>query len=101
VYVLYVLLMILETQRLYTQAQLITRQCNKDFKLPGTNVTVEKGTLVAVGIPGLHADPRYYPDPDKFDPERFTDEEKAKRPNYTYLPFGDGPRFCIGKYNLN
>lgn len=46
---------------------------------------------------GLHHDPEYYPNPEKFDPERFSEENKSKRPAYTYLPFGDGPRICIGK----
>ena len=51
-----------------------------------------------VGIPtfGFHRDPNYYPDPDKFDPERFSDENKEYIRPYTYMPFGTGPRNCIG-----
>ncbi|XP_050528367.1 cytochrome P450 6k1-like [Daktulosphaira vitifoliae] len=45
----------------------------------------------------LHMDSKYYPEPLKFDPDRFSDEEKAGRTSGTYLPFGDGPRVCIGK----
>jgi len=46
----------------------------------------------------LHHDPAYYPNPELFDPLRFTEDNKASRPNGTFLPFGDGPRICIGKY---
>jgi cytochrome P450 family 6 len=58
---------------------------------------VEKGILTIVPTLGLHHDPKYYPDPERFDPERFSEEEKAKRHPYVYLPFGEGPRICIGK----
>jgi len=46
----------------------------------------------------MHYDTKYYTDPEKFIPERFSAEEKAKRPSGIYLPFGDGPRICIGTY---
>jgi cytochrome P450 family 6 len=59
-------------------------------------VVVEKGTQVYVSILGMHRDPEYYPDPEKFDPERFNDDNKKSRLSFTYLPFGDGPRNCIG-----
>lgn len=61
-------------------------------------MTIEKGTAVVIPTYGLQTDPQYYPDPEKFDPERFSKEEIAKRHPYTYLPFGEGPRNCIGKY---
>ncbi|XP_011864461.1 PREDICTED: cytochrome P450 6j1-like isoform X1 [Vollenhovia emeryi] len=44
----------------------------------------------------MHYDPEYFPDPHKFDPERFTEENKRNRPTNVYFPFGDGPRVCIG-----
>jgi len=61
---------------------------------------VEKGTQIFVPTLGLHHDPKYYPDPERFDPERFNEEEKKKRPHFSYLPFGEGPRICIGKCHL-
>lgn len=46
---------------------------------------------------GIHLDPEFYPDPERFDPERFTPENKATRPDIAWMPFGDGPRQCLGK----
>jgi cytochrome P450 family 9 len=51
---------------------------------------------VVVPIRSLHYDPRYFSDPDRFDPERFSDENKGKIVPGSYLPFGIGPRNCIG-----
>jgi cytochrome P450 len=59
---------------------------------------VEKGTQILIPVMALQNDPKYYPDPEKFDPERFNEEEKKKRPPCTYLPFGEGPRICIGRF---
>ncbi|XP_060525154.1 probable cytochrome P450 6a13 [Cylas formicarius] len=87
---------ILETLRKYPALPVIIRACNKTYKIPGTDFEIEKGTLVNIPIVGVHMDEEYYPEPEKFDPERFSEENKSKRPNFTYLPFGEGPRMCIG-----
>ncbi|CAH1159589.1 unnamed protein product [Phaedon cochleariae] len=72
------------------------RVCNKDFNIPGTEVVIEKGTRIHIPFQAIHRDPEYYPDPEKFDPERFNEENKAKRHPFAFLPFGEGPRICIG-----
>ena len=46
----------------------------------------------------IHRDPKIYPDPEVFDPERFNEENINSRHSSLFLPFGDGPRNCIGKF---
>nr|AVL92866.1 CYP450 [Locusta migratoria] len=85
-----------ETLRKYPPLPVLNRDCMEDYKIPDSDVTLEKGTGIIISLLGLHYDPDIFPDPDRFDPERFSEQEKAKRSPYVYLPFGDGPRICIG-----
>lgn len=57
-----------------------------------TKILLQPNDMVWFSIYGLHRDPEYYPDPDRFDPERFSDENKRNIRPGTYLPFGIGPR---------
>lgn len=68
----------------------------KDYKIPGTDLVLEKDTITFVPVIGIHYDPDIYPEPEKFDPERFTEENKKQRHPMAHLPFGDGPRNCLG-----
>jgi cytochrome P450 len=68
----------------------------KDYKIPGTDFVIKKDEGVVIPILGLHRDEKYWPEPDKFIPERFSPENKSKINQYAYLPFGQGPRNCIG-----
>ncbi|GJQ73206.1 Cyp6a9 [Trypoxylus dichotomus] len=85
-----------ETLRKYPPIAVISRICTETYQVPNSNVTLDKGTLVGISVLGLHRDPEYYPEPEKFDPDRFSDENKGKIVPGTYIPFGDGPRVCIG-----
>ncbi|XP_011150775.1 cytochrome P450 9e2 [Harpegnathos saltator] len=91
-----------ETLRMYPLAIMWDRECIKDFELPPT-VTgakpfiLKKGQSVWVPVYGLHHDPKYFKDPEKFNPDRFVGEQKKHTLNTgVYLPFGLGPRMCIG-----
>ena len=86
---------------MYPPAVWLDRRCVKDYTLPTEPpFTLKPGDLVWVPVYALHHDPDYFPDPEKFDPERFSDENRGNIKNCTYLPFGSGPRNCIGNaYN--
>ncbi|XP_048513690.1 cytochrome P450 6a2-like [Athalia rosae] len=86
-----------ETLRKYPSLPTLNRECTKDIVLPVNGLRVTKGTSVIIPVFGLHRDPDTWPDPDKFDPERFSEESIAARHQYSYLAFGEGPRNCIGK----
>ena len=84
-----------ETLRLYPPVLRVERQSTKEYTVPDTNVTLPCGTIVQMPIFALHRDPDHFPDPLRFDPDRFLPEEKEKRHPCAYMPFGSGPRNCI------
>ncbi|KAK9710333.1 Cytochrome P450 [Popillia japonica] len=85
-----------ETLRMYPPAPVLNRVCTADYNIPNTDVILSAGTKVFISVLGIHRDAEYYPEPNKFNPENFSEENIAKRPQFTYLPFGEGPRMCIG-----
>ncbi|GJQ64932.1 putative heme binding protein [Trypoxylus dichotomus] len=90
----YLDMIICEVLRKYPPVAILNRTCARDTKLPNTDFTIEKGTKIIIPICGFHYDPEFFPNPDKFDPERFSEDKQIKP--YTYIPFGEGPRSCIG-----
>nr|QTC11275.1 cytochrome P450 6QA1 [Phenacoccus solenopsis] len=87
----YLELIIMETMRKYAPIPLASRICTQPYNIPGTNIILREKQRVTIPIHSYHHDPKYFPDPEKFYPERFKNYEKL-----AYLPFGDGPRICIG-----
>jgi len=83
-----------EAMRLYPPAAGFAREPIEDVTIGG--YTVPAGSLVTVSTYALHRDARFFPDPGRFDPERFAAGWEDRIPRYAYLPFGGGPRVCIG-----
>ncbi|XP_076168680.1 putative cytochrome P450 6a14 [Ptiloglossa arizonensis] len=85
-----------ETLRKYPPGPLLIRQSMCDYTFDGTKVTIPKKTRLWIPVFSIHRDPDIYPNPDAFIPERFSEEAIGTRHPMNYLPFGDGPRNCIG-----
>ncbi|GAV06313.1 hypothetical protein RvY_16327 [Ramazzottius varieornatus] len=83
-----------ETLRLYPPATRTERECSQEWTWK--NLTIEKGTTIGIPIYALHHDPEFWQDPETFDPDRFSEENKHKIIPFTFLPFGQGPRNCVG-----
>ncbi|XP_065216834.1 uncharacterized protein LOC135843031 [Planococcus citri] len=93
----YLEMIIAETFRKYPLRAILFRKCTQNYKIPESEAVIREGTNIVIPLLGLHHDPKYYKNPDKFDPEHFSAEAKLIRPHFTYLPFGDGPRMCIAE----
>ncbi|XP_055388251.1 probable cytochrome P450 6a13 [Condylostylus longicornis] len=87
---------ILESLRMHPPIPIIQRIAKERYQLPNGS-KIPRGTHVLISVLGIHYDSELYPNPNKFDPDRFIPEIVAKRHPYSYLPFGEGPRICIGQ----
>ena len=85
---------IMESQRLCPPVSQVNRECSEDYDLNGIHIPA--GTEILIPIYALHHDPDAWQDPEKFDPERFRGPAKEARHAFQFLPFGAGPRNCIG-----
>lgn len=85
-----------EAMRLYPPAYAVGRKAAEDTEIGG--YAVPAGSEVIAWIYMTHHDPRWFPEPEAFRPERFTAEAEAALPRLAYLPFGAGPRACIGRH---
>ncbi len=98
----YNLAVLKETMRLYPPAYIIGRRALKDVVVagerPGETLRIEKNSVVFVNVLGIHRRADAFPDPDRFDPTRFLGDREKELPRCAYLPFGAGPRVCIGNH---
>ncbi|XP_055696966.1 probable cytochrome P450 9f2 isoform X2 [Phlebotomus papatasi] len=95
----YLDMVISESLRKYPPAVVAERECNKDITLDlfeGLPYDFKKKDGLWIPIYSLHRDAKYFPNPEKFDPERFSDENKSSINPNAYIPFGVGPRNCVG-----
>ena len=83
-----------ETSRMFPPVTRIDRVCNQNYEFEG--IKLSKGQLWVASVIALHYDAELYPNPEMFDPERFGERNDASREKEAHLPFGAGPRSCIG-----
>jgi cytochrome P450 len=83
-----------ETLRMYPPAGRFNRQPNVDIEIKG--LLFRKGEDITFSTHSLHRNPLYWPEPDKFNPERFAPQNKDNIVPYSFIPFGAGPRNCVG-----
>jgi cytochrome P450 len=84
-----------EAMRLYPPAYVVGRKAINDHRLDG--YVVPAGSTLLMSPYLVQREARYFPEPEKFDPERWRPEDEASRPKFSYFPFGGGPRGCIGE----
>ncbi len=84
-----------ESLRLYPPAWAIGRRAREDYSIGGYTIPAKSILLMSPWV--VHRDPRWWPEPERFNPDRWQPDEAAKRPKFAYFPFGGGARVCIGE----
>lgn len=97
----YLEMVIFETLRMYPVLPIIDRIATSDYEIEETGLIIEKGTPILIPMLGLHYDSNYFSNPNEYDPENFSEFNKQRRNPYVFMPFGIGPRSCIGNVNFN
>lgn len=85
-----------ETLRKYPVVLWLSRKATDNYTFTNTKVSIPKGQLIAMPVYAIQHDPDIFPEPEVFDPNRFLDENEKNRHPMLFMPFGDGPRNCIG-----
>ena len=92
----YARMILAESMRLYPPAWAVGRRAIADFELGGYRIPARSMVLMSQYI--THRDPRFYPAPERFDPDRWLPDAAGSRPKFAYFPFGGGTRICIGEH---
>jgi cytochrome P450 len=91
----YTEMVLAESMRLFPPAWIIGRRAIEDYAIDGH--TIPRGSLILMSQWVVHRDPRFFDEPLRFDPGRWSADAKETRPKFSYFPFGGGPRVCIGE----
>lgn len=84
-----------ETLRMHPVAGILERVCSKEYKVPGHDLVIPKGGIVRLNNVGICYDPEIFPEPKRFNPERFLKENRGDRNPYSFMGFSLGPRNCL------
>ncbi|KAL0870367.1 hypothetical protein ABMA27_005377 [Loxostege sticticalis] len=86
-----------EGMRMFPSLGYLSRKCTRVYTFPELNLSIDEGTMIAIPVQSLQKDPQYFDNPEEFRPERFDSQNNKGANKFVYLPFGDGPRACIGE----